>query len=161
MGLLGNLVSSLKTGETKNLKLSHKEENALSEIEKLKDLKDFKVLIQKINSLEVLDTLSSASSQTDPKVSQLILERRNTICLQKVLNSTRFDEETSSSLDKITQNEKLVKIVLEKDFGPLREKAIQKIHEEKELIKRFGKSYESYKKEVPMFFPKFTPYNKE
>ncbi|MEE2744555.1 MAG: DUF349 domain-containing protein, partial [Bdellovibrionota bacterium] len=135
MGLLENLVSSLKRDQASKLKLSHKEENALSEIEKLKDMKDFKALIQKINSLEVLEALSDASRQDDPKVSQLILDRRNTICFQKVLSSNIFDEETSSSLDKITQNEKLVKIILEKDFGPLREKAIQKIREEKELIK--------------------------
>ena len=32
--------------------------------------------------------------------------------------------------------------------------------EERELIKRFGTDYENYKNEVPMFFPKFTPYNK-
>ena len=32
--------------------------------------------------------------------------------------------------------------------------------EEKELIKRFGVDYENYKNEVPMLFPKFTPYNK-
>jgi protein-S-isoprenylcysteine O-methyltransferase Ste14 len=32
--------------------------------------------------------------------------------------------------------------------------------EEKQLIKRFGKEYEDYKNNVPMFFPKFTPYNK-
>ena len=135
MGLLENLVSSLKRDQVSKLKLSHKEENALSEIEKLKDMKDFKALIQKINSLEVLETLSNASRQDDPKVSQLILDRRNTICFQKVLNSTIFNEEISSSLDKITQNEKIVKIILENDFGPLREKAIQKIREEKELIK--------------------------
>ena len=35
-----------------------------------------------------------------------------------------------------------------------------KIFEEKQLIKRFGTEYENYKKEVPMFFPKLTPYNK-
>ena len=35
-----------------------------------------------------------------------------------------------------------------------------KIFEEKELIKRFGTEYENYKNEVPMLFPKFTPYNK-
>jgi len=35
-----------------------------------------------------------------------------------------------------------------------------KIFEEKELIKRFGTDYENYKNEVPMLFPKFTPYNK-
>ena len=34
-----------------------------------------------------------------------------------------------------------------------------KIFEEKELIKRFGSEYENYKNEVPMLFPKFTPYN--
>ena len=33
--------------------------------------------------------------------------------------------------------------------------------EEKELIKRFGADYENYKNKVSMFFPKFTPYNKE
>ena len=32
--------------------------------------------------------------------------------------------------------------------------------EEKELIKRFGEDYEEYKNEVPMLFPKFSPYNK-
>jgi protein-S-isoprenylcysteine O-methyltransferase Ste14 len=32
--------------------------------------------------------------------------------------------------------------------------------EEKELIKRFGVDYENYKNEVPMLFPKLTPYNK-
>ena len=36
-----------------------------------------------------------------------------------------------------------------------------KIFEEKQLIKRFGTDYENYKNEVPMFFPKITPYNKE
>ena len=36
-----------------------------------------------------------------------------------------------------------------------------KTFEEKQLIKRFGTEYENYKNEVPMFFPKFTPYNKE
>ncbi len=35
-----------------------------------------------------------------------------------------------------------------------------KFFEEKELIKRFGMDYEDYKNEVPMFFPKFTHYNK-
>ena len=35
-----------------------------------------------------------------------------------------------------------------------------KTFEEKELIKRFGADYENYKNEVPMLFPKFTPYNK-
>ena len=35
-----------------------------------------------------------------------------------------------------------------------------KIFEEKELIKRFGTDYEIYKNEVPMLFPKFTPYSK-
>ena len=35
-----------------------------------------------------------------------------------------------------------------------------KIYEEKELIKRFGTDYENYKNEVPMLFPKFTPYDK-
>ena len=35
-----------------------------------------------------------------------------------------------------------------------------KIFEERELIKRFGVDYENYKNEVPMLFPKFTPYNK-
>ena len=34
-----------------------------------------------------------------------------------------------------------------------------KIFEEKELIKRFGCHYEDYKNNVPLFFPKFTPYN--
>jgi len=33
--------------------------------------------------------------------------------------------------------------------------------EEKGLIKRFGNDYENYKREVPMLFPKFIPYNKE
>ena len=32
--------------------------------------------------------------------------------------------------------------------------------EEKELIKRFGSEYEEYKKNVPMIYPKFTPYKK-
>ena len=36
-----------------------------------------------------------------------------------------------------------------------------KTFEEKELIKRFGADYEDYKNKVSMFFPKFTPYNKE
>ena len=36
-----------------------------------------------------------------------------------------------------------------------------KTFEEKELIKRFGSDYEDYKNKVSMFFPKFTPYNKE
>ena len=36
-----------------------------------------------------------------------------------------------------------------------------KISEEKELIKRFGIDYENYKKNVPMLFPRFTPYIKE
>ena len=36
-----------------------------------------------------------------------------------------------------------------------------KIFEEKELIKRFGADYSNYKNEVPMLFPKFTPYNKK
>ena len=35
-----------------------------------------------------------------------------------------------------------------------------KTFEEKELIKRFGTYYENYKNEVPMLFPKFTPYDK-
>ena len=35
-----------------------------------------------------------------------------------------------------------------------------KTFEERELIKRFGTDYENYVNEVPMFFPKFTPYNK-
>ena len=35
-----------------------------------------------------------------------------------------------------------------------------KTFEEKELIKRFGADYENYKNEVPMLFPKFTPYDK-
>ena len=35
-----------------------------------------------------------------------------------------------------------------------------KTFEERELIMRFGMDYENYKNEVPMFFPKFTPYNK-
>ena len=35
-----------------------------------------------------------------------------------------------------------------------------KIFEERELIKRFGTDYENYKNEVPMLFPKFTPYDK-
>ena len=35
-----------------------------------------------------------------------------------------------------------------------------KIFEEKELIKRFGADYENYRNEVPMLFPKFTPYIK-
>ena len=35
-----------------------------------------------------------------------------------------------------------------------------KTFEERELIKRFGLDYENYKKEVPMLFPKFIPYNK-
>ncbi len=33
-----------------------------------------------------------------------------------------------------------------------------KIFEERELIRRFGTNYENYKNEVPMLFPKFTPY---
>ena len=36
-----------------------------------------------------------------------------------------------------------------------------KIFEEKELIQRFGENYKDYKNEVPMLFPKFTPYNKD
>ena len=36
-----------------------------------------------------------------------------------------------------------------------------KIFEEKELMKRFGGDYEDYKNNVPMLFPKITPYNKE
>ena len=36
-----------------------------------------------------------------------------------------------------------------------------KVIEERQLIKRFGIEYKNYKNEVPMFFPKFTPYNKE
>ena len=35
-----------------------------------------------------------------------------------------------------------------------------KLFEEKQLIKRFGTEYENYKNEVPIFFPKLTPYNK-
>ena len=35
-----------------------------------------------------------------------------------------------------------------------------KTFEERELIKRFGADYENYKNEVPMLFPKFTPYYK-
>ena len=35
-----------------------------------------------------------------------------------------------------------------------------KTFEERELIKRFGTDYENYKNEVPMLFPKFTPYSK-
>ncbi len=33
-----------------------------------------------------------------------------------------------------------------------------KIFEERELIQRFGTDYINYKNEVPMLFPKFTPY---
>ena len=33
--------------------------------------------------------------------------------------------------------------------------------EEKDLLKRFGTDYEDYKNNVPMLFPKFTPYDKE
>ena len=33
-----------------------------------------------------------------------------------------------------------------------------KIFEEKNLIKRFGSDYENYKKNVPLLFPKFSPY---
>ena len=36
-----------------------------------------------------------------------------------------------------------------------------KTFEERELIQRFGTDYINYKNEVPMFFPKMTPYNKE
>ena len=35
-----------------------------------------------------------------------------------------------------------------------------KTFEERELINRFGMDYENYKNEVPMLFPKFTPYYK-
>ena len=35
-----------------------------------------------------------------------------------------------------------------------------KIIEEKHLIKRFGSEYENYRNNVPIFFPKITPYNK-
>ncbi len=35
-----------------------------------------------------------------------------------------------------------------------------KTFEERELIKRFGTDYENYINEVPMLFPKFTPYKK-
>ena len=34
-----------------------------------------------------------------------------------------------------------------------------KLIEEKDLIIRFGKEYKNYRNEIPMFFPKFTPYN--
>jgi len=33
-----------------------------------------------------------------------------------------------------------------------------KIFEEKNLIKRFGSDYEDYKRNVPMLFPRFSPY---
>jgi protein-S-isoprenylcysteine O-methyltransferase Ste14 len=33
-----------------------------------------------------------------------------------------------------------------------------KAFEERELIRRFGADYENYKNDVPMLFPKFTPY---
>ena len=35
-----------------------------------------------------------------------------------------------------------------------------KIFEEKELLERFGADYENYKSNVPLLFPKFTPYYK-
>ena len=34
-----------------------------------------------------------------------------------------------------------------------------KFIEERDLILRFGTEYENYRNEIPMFFPKFTPYN--
>ena len=36
-----------------------------------------------------------------------------------------------------------------------------KLIEEKQLVRRFGQDYEKYKNNVPMFFPKFTPYDKD
>ena len=36
-----------------------------------------------------------------------------------------------------------------------------KIVEEKDLIKRFGSDYEGYKRNVPLLFPKFSPYKKK
>ena len=35
-----------------------------------------------------------------------------------------------------------------------------KLIEEKDLIIRFGKEYKNYRNVIPMFIPKFIPYNK-
>ena len=51
------------------------------------------------------------------------------------MRSAQINEEVFEALEKINQEDKIVKVFLEKDFGPLREKALQKLKTQESLIK--------------------------
>ena len=139
MGILENFISSLKTdGQNKNpleIKSTRKEENALKELIQGKTIKECKNLILKINNPDVLEELSKVPPLNTDEMLHLISNRKNVLYLQKVLNASRFDEDILQLLDKITQEDKVIKIILGKEFGPLRERAIKKIKNEKNLVK--------------------------
>ena len=102
---------------------------------KEKPSKNVKNLILKINNPDVLEELSKVPPLNTGEMLHLILNRINVLYLQKVLHASRFDEDILQILDKMTQEDKVVKIILEKEFGPLRERAIKKIKNEKNLVK--------------------------
>jgi hypothetical protein len=139
MGILENFISSLKTdGKNKNplqIKSTRKEENVLKELIQDKTVKECKNLILKINNPDILEELSKIPPLNTDEMLHLISNRKNILYLQKVLHASRFDENILQILDKITQEDKVIKIILEKEFGPLRERAIKKIKNEKNLVK--------------------------
>ena len=158
MAILNNLISSLrspkkqkrefqnqtthKTLEKRSTQkvdnLSSKEISLLEKLNTAKSTQDFKSQLSKINSLEFLERIKPFI--TEPKElnnqgMRWIDNTQNDLLFQKIVRATQINEEVFDALEKINKEDKVVKVFLEKDFGALREKALQKLKSQESLIK--------------------------
>ena len=130
---------SLKQKPLQNLdNLSSKEKALLEKLNSIQSSQDFKTQLSKINSLTTLEKIRPfIIEHKDPnyKEDQWIDNTYNQLLLQKIVKSTQVNEEIFETLEKMNQEDKIIKVFLEKDFGPLREKALEKLKSKESLIK--------------------------
>ncbi len=158
MAILNNLISSLRStkkqkrelqghmNQTPRAKktiqsfddLSLKEKNLLNKLNSSQNPHDFKSQLSKINSLAALEKIKPFINEFKENTEQgmhWVDNAYNNLLFQKIMRSGQINEETFETLEKLNQEDKIVKVFLEKDFGPLREKALQKLKTQKSLIK--------------------------
>ena len=158
MAILNNLISSLKS--TKKQKrgakdhatkiypkeeptqsyesLSPKEKSLLEKLNSAQNTNDFKSQLSKINSLAVLEKIKPFISGSEKTVDQgmhWVDNTYNNLLFQKIVRAGKINDETFETLEKLNQEEKVVKVFLEKDFGPLRERALEKLKNQESFVK--------------------------
>ena len=158
MAILNNLISSLRSTKKQKRELqghmnqaprakktiesfddlSLKEKSLLNKLNSSQNPHDFKSQLSKINSLAALEKIKPFINEFKENTEQgmhWVDNTYNNLLFQKIMRSGQVNEETFETLEKLNQEDKIVKVFLEKDFGPLREKALQKLKTQKSLIK--------------------------